>query len=128
MGIIGGYDLSLFQDYTGAAFALIDPNPDKLDQLQNSGLFNLYYEQFLLSRMIDRRGLEAKTLYPEPDEDNRYNFAAFHQIPHGTQYIHLVSHLKKSTEFMEQIVARLQLEFPACYERLQAFAREEGGL
>lgn len=128
VGVIGGQDLNLYRDYTQAAFALIDHNLDRLHDLRNSGLFNLYYEQFLLSSMIDDRGLEARTLYPEPDEANRYNFAAWHQIPQGSSYVHLVSHLKKSTEFLEQLIARLQTEYPVYYTRLQDWAKQEGGL
>lgn len=120
VGIIGGTDIELFQKYTATAFDLIDNNQDKLDDI-NSGLFNLYYEQFLLSNMVNRRGLDITSLYEGPDDVQAYNFAAFHGIPLRSQYVHLISHLKKPTEFMEQIVARLQLEYPGYYERVMHF-------
>lgn len=120
VGIIGGTDLKLFQLYTSKAFELVDNNPDKLDDI-NSGLFNLYYEQFLLSNIIANKNLEIASLYSKPNDKNEHNFAAFHHIPHKSQYVHLLSNLKKSTEFMEQIVVRLQLEFPDYYSRLTHF-------
>jgi hypothetical protein len=119
-GVIGGSNLSLFQLYTSKAFELIDNNLDKLDNI-NSGMFNLYYEQFLFSNIIANKNLEIVSLYSKPDNKNEHNFAAFHHIPKQSQYVHLISYLKKSTEFMEQIVARLQLEFPKYYSRLTHF-------
>lgn len=120
-GVIGGHDLDVFQRYTTKAFELIDNNQDKIGAI-NGGIFNLYYEQFLLSNIIFRNNFKVASLYEEPDSD--INFAAFHNIPNTSQYIHLISHLKMSTAYMEQVVARLQLEFPEYYYRLLKFFKE----
>ena len=114
-GILGGNDLSVFQEYTANAFELIDNNHDVLEQI-NVGLLNLYYEQFLFSNMVRRQNIEVASLFSEDGLEP--NFAAFHQIPTHSRYVHLISHLKRSTEFMEQVVTRLQFEFPDYYERV----------
>lgn len=124
VGIIGGSAIDFFQEYTSKAFELIDENQDKLDDI-NTGLFNLYYEQFLLSNMLSVRKLAFASLYPKPNDGNAYNFAAFHHIPHKSQYIHLISHLKKTSEYLEQIVARLRLEFPDYYVRLRDYCQKK---
>tara|TARA_R110002020_G_scaffold63170_1_gene168625 strand:+ start:24728 stop:25612 length:885 start_codon:yes stop_codon:yes gene_type:complete len=121
-GIIGGHDLPLFQAYTEKAFALIDQNMEKLDGM-NTGLFNLYYEQFLLSNMLEKKSISISPLFPKSSAEP--NFAAFHDVPQKARYIHLISHLKKSTEFLEQVVARLYLEFPDYYNRLQEVFKKE---
>jgi len=120
VGIIGGSDIDLFQEYTAAAFKLIDQNQDKLDAI-NVTLFNLYYEQFLLSNIIAKHKKEVACLFPEPDRECTHNFAAFHEIPNGSNYIHLISHFKRSTEFLEQMAMRLQFEYPDYYKRLLKF-------
>ena len=89
VGIIGGSDIDLFQEYTAAAFRLIDQNQDKLDTI-NVTLFNLYYEQFLLSNVIAQRQKEVACLFSEPDRECTHNFAAFHEIPNGSNYICLL--------------------------------------
>ncbi len=116
-GVLGGSDLDLFQLYTSRAFELIDHNQDKFDKI-NSGLLNLYYEQFLLSNIITDKNIAVATLYPDVSGEEEHDFAAFHAIPHRSNYVHLISHLKKTTAFMEIVVARLQLEFPDYYRRL----------
>ncbi len=119
-GVIGGNNSDIFQRYTAKAFELIENNTSKLEDI-NQGLLNLYYEQFLLSNMVAKENIETASLFPKPNDDHNHNFAAFHQIPHGTTYVHLLSHLKKSTEFMEQVVVRLQLEYPDYYTRVVTF-------
>ena len=121
-GVIGGNDLDVFQLYTAKAFELVDNNKDKIVDI-NGGIFNLYYEQFLLSNIISRNNLDVATIYDEAD-DNHIDFAAFHNLPNTNQYVHLISHLKMSTAYMEQVVVRLQLEFPHYYDRLEAFLKE----
>ncbi|MEL6918246.1 MAG: DUF6734 family protein [Bacteroidota bacterium] len=111
VGVIGGNDIDVFKQYTDAAFELIDNNQDKLHKI-NSSLINLYYEQFLLSNMIASKNLEITSLFSKPDDTHKYNFAAFHNVPWHSQYVHLISHLKRSTEYMEQIAVRLQKQFP----------------
>lgn len=123
VGIIGGSDIDLFQKYTKAAFQLINVNQDKLDNI-NVSLFNLYYEQFLLSNMITKKGIEVTSMYKLPDCEVNNDFVAFHEIPHNSNYIHLISHFKRSTEFLEQILLRLKIEFPMYYDRLTKFKYE----
>lgn len=121
-GIIGGTNIKIFQDYTASAFELINNNADKLNHI-NMGLLNLYYEQFLFSNIVEQQKFQVHTLFPETDQAPK--FAAFHNIPNEAQYVHLISHLKKSTEFLELIVARLFLEFPEYYERLKNVFKKE---
>lgn len=121
-GIIGGNYIEVFQEYTAKAFQLIDHNVDKLNNI-NIGLLNLYYEQFLFSNILKQQKIHVDTLYPETELEP--NFAAFHNIPRQSQYVHLISHLKKSTEFLELVVARLSIEFPEYYARLKEMFKNE---
>ncbi len=121
-GVIGGNDLDIFQRYTCKAFELIEANSDKLVDI-NVGLFNLYYEQFLFSNMVTMENIAVRTLFSI--ENGQPNFAAFHEIPLQSQYVHLISHLKRSTEFMEQLVVRLSTEFPKYYKKLLDYFKVE---
>lgn len=121
-GVIGGNNIQVFQYYTSKAFELIERNVEKLKNI-NMGLFNLYYEQFLFSNILMQQNIQVDTLYPNTAGEP--NFAAFHDIPRKSQYVHLISHLKKSTAFLELVVARLNIEFPEYYARLkEAFKYE----
>ena len=70
---------------------------------------------------IALKEIEVATLFDKPDDE--IDLAAFHGIPHHTQYVHLLSHLKLSTAYMEQIVVRLQREYPEFYNRLVQFSK-----
>jgi hypothetical protein len=115
-GVIGGHDLDFYQYYCEKAFQLVDNNLDKLDQKSRVNL-NLYFEQFLLSNLVHKNQYDIAFLFPEllPSE---HSLTRFHRVPDQSQYVHLASTLKRFTEFMEQVVIRLQLEFPEYYERL----------
>lgn len=123
VGVIGGTDLKLIHYYCDKAFELIDHNQENLDAM-NIGLLNLYYEQFLLSNIAKNRGIEAKTIYGDLNNSNNHVLGAFHR-PRQVQFIHLISHLKKSTALLEQLVVRLQLEFPEFYARIINLYPEE---
>ncbi|RIV71161.1 DUF6734 family protein [Flagellimonas aequoris] len=115
-GIIGGTDVELFRFYTKKAFELIDHNRDKIKDI-NVGILNLYYEQFLFSNILTEKQIEPSSLFKSNDRGQ--NFAAFHDIPGKSRYIHLISHFKKSTEFLELAVARLISEYPEYYDRVK---------
>lgn len=117
VGILGGTDIGLFQDYTQAAMKLIDANQDNLENI-NVSLLNLYYEQFLLSNITANRNIPFECLYPQADDEVNNNFVDFTGIPKRSQYIHLISAFKRSSQFMEQVVVRLLLEYPTYYQRV----------
>jgi len=96
---------------------LINANQDKVKNI-NVSLLNLYYEQFLLSNIIANKGVGFDSLYKEPDCQVTNNFVDFTEIPHASQYIHLISGFKRSSKFMEQVVIRLLLEYPEYYQRI----------
>ena len=116
-GVIGGNDIDLIQSYTDQAFELISQNLDRIDP-KNSWELNLYCEQFLISNMMDCYDIPSAFLFSEPDTNNRYNFADFENISRNTQYVHLYFNKKRKTEYLEQIIARLQLEYPEYYKRI----------
>ena len=115
-GVIGGHDLKFYDYYCSKAFELVDNNLDKLNEKNRVNL-NLYFEQFLLSNLIHKNHYEIGFLFPELLESER-SLTQFHRVPYKSQYIHLASTLKRFTEYLEQVVIRLQLEYPEYYERL----------
>ena len=117
VGILGGTDIGLFQDYTKAAMKLIDANQNSVADI-NVSLLNLYYEQFLLSNITANRNIPFACLYPLADDEVNNNFVDFTGIPIRSQYIHLISAFKRSSQFMEQVVVRLLLEYPSYYQRI----------
>ena len=117
VGVLGGTDIGLFQDYTRAAMKLIDANQNGLENI-NVSLLNLYYEQFLLSNIAANRKIPFDSLYPQADDEVHNNFVDFTGVPQRSQYIHLISAFKRSSQFMEQVVVRLLLEYPAYYQRI----------
>ena len=99
------------------SFEFIENNKHLLSK-ERSWEFNLYCEQFLISNMAHNQSIECGFLFDKPDENDRYNFAAFTEIPEHSQYIHLYFNKKRQTRYIEQIIARLQLEYPEYYGRI----------
>jgi hypothetical protein len=116
-GVIGGNRIDIIKSYVDQAFELIRNNQHLLSA-EKSWELNLYCEQFLISNIIDKYNIDCGFVFSEPDENNRYNFAAFESIPEQSQYVHLYFNKKRKTQYIEQIVARLQIEYPEYYERI----------
>jgi len=116
-GVLGGNDINSIKSYVDQAFELIHRNKHLINA-KKSWELNLYCEQFLISNMIERHNIDCKFLFSDPDEGDRYNFADFEGIPNRSQYIHLYFNKKRKTDYIEQIVARLQLEYPNYYQRI----------
>jgi hypothetical protein len=113
-GVIGGHDLPFFKEYANTAFQLIDQNIDKI-HLINTGSFNLYFEQFLMSNMIHQSHREMGLLFPDPITTDLL-ISRFHSLPNESQYVHLANTLKRETIFLEQVVSRFQAEYPEYFD------------
>ncbi|MFA0961132.1 DUF6734 family protein [Roseivirga sp. BDSF3-8] len=116
-GVIGGFDIAFFQDYTKKIFAFIEKNKESISGI-NSGLFNCVYEQLLFYMMATLRDIDIACVYPGiktiPEVIKTFRLAG-----HATNYVHTFGINKKdkfSYPFLEDYMKQL---YPEYLERIE---------
>lgn len=116
-GILGGNDISFFQEYTKLAFEIFHANKKKFEH-KDSGRLNVVIEQLLFYRMAESRGMNINFLLENVKEDFS-DLMEFISVPKEKKYIHLVGSAKRLGIACNMIERHLQLEFPEYYQFFQ---------
>ena len=112
-GVIGGRNISFFQDYTALALEFVDRNLTKMKGL-NKGAFNMFYEQYLFYCLAEKRDLPISYLIKDQRQllDKHVNFTG---APLNTQYIHTIGTFKKRLETGNLLEYTLKSTYPDQY-------------
>jgi hypothetical protein len=117
-GIMGGSDISFFEEYTQKAFEFVDKNLQNLSKIEVTN-FNVFFEQYLFYCMAKEKNKEVAVLIPEIIGDNRYKgFGDFEKVPFEKQYLHLLGDYKRNSFICKQMAARLRNDFPNYYYKI----------
>ena len=119
-GILGGWDLDFYRNYTRQAFEFVDRNVHKLNKISVSS-FNLIFEQFLYRALADDGGHAIK--YFHADETMRALYFDYTGIPASTAYIHLSGGLKRDKYLVDCLEYRVLTDYPDHYYRLMLLIR-----
>jgi len=94
-GILGGNDLSFFQEYAYTAFEYINKNADVLKKI-NVNNFNVFFEQHLFYALSKEKGIPVSVLFEGVIPDRGYKYMGnFHEVPFNRSYLHLLGHFKR---------------------------------
>lgn len=121
-GIIGGYDIDFFQEYTKGVFEFIDHNRDHLHKI-NIGKFNPIFEQSYFYALADQKKLPIECLFKNEINNSFDGMADFTGVPAKVRYIHTMAGYKKLKHIEDQLRDRLQLEYPEHYFRINDLLR-----
>ncbi|MEL6538847.1 MAG: DUF6734 family protein [Bacteroidota bacterium] len=106
-GLWGGNDLGFIHTFCEAAFAFIQNNRSRWNQM-NLGDFNSIYEQVLSYQLSKEENVPAQYLM----KDYRVHPTMFREVPTKRKFIHLLSLFKGSYEYCRQLTLRLRRDFP----------------
>lgn len=122
-GLIGGNNVSFFQDFTAAVNYFLEQNQDGLRHCQCDYL-NVFVEQFLFTKYAEFKNVPIEYISPiEFGPPCDYGMAEFTQLPAHCNYIHITNY-KRNLMVCEQMAQRLWLEAPELYERVLTVCRE----
>ncbi|EFN91665.1 DUF6734 family protein [Prevotella amnii] len=117
-GILGGTDISFFQEYCKLAFDFVDKNIDVIRTLERPGMFNVIYEQFLFYALAQSKNIKIEYLIDEDVDEHFLGLTDFWETPHRQQYIHAVGAYKTWYIIGEQMAHRLYIEYPDYFQRI----------
>lgn len=129
-GIIGGNNISFFQEYVKLAKEIVDKNIDLIGNVDfsiNKNAFPCFFEQYLFLCMTKERDLEVEVLIDniiKPKEDAFQELANFHNA-HRNNYIHLLGTYKLAYNNAKIVSYYLWKEFPYYYERITSLIKEK---
>jgi len=120
-GILGGNDLSFFDNYTRMARELVARNSEVLSKISIPA-FNVYFEQYLFYCLVAKEHKKVNVLLDEIIPDDKYiGFGEFLEVPHNKQYLHLIGPpYKKNLRMCQQLANTLRQEYPEYYYRIIA--------
>lgn len=125
-GILGGYDIAFFKNFTKKAFDYVKHNEESLSSI-NTEHFNVYFEQHLFSALAKEKNIQINFLLPDTIKDNEYkHLDEFHKTPCIKPYLHLLSHYKKDEYTCIQMAATLRRLYPEYYYKIILLCRKKG--
>ncbi len=125
-GILGGHDLEFIQNYVQQARGLIDKHQAAIVGVDNPGLTNTIFEQYLFYQLAQREGRPIVCYYPDPDPGDYSYLAHLYAVPQRSQYVHLIGKGNKTSPLLlEQLEERLRQEFPDYYYKIEALLADQ---
>lgn len=114
-GIIGGNDISFFQEYARKALSYVTKNTVLFGESKETGRLNSIIEQYLFCRMAADQKKEIKYLFDHISDDF-HEVVNSHHVPFRQTYLHLVGKAKRSEISCNMIAHSLKKEFPDKYQ------------
>jgi len=121
-GVIGGYEIGFFKEYTKGAFEFVDRNIDCLHKI-NIGKFNPIFEQSYFYALADKKGIRIECLLKNGLNNSFDGVAEFTGVPGKVKYIHTMAGYKKLKHVEDQLRDRLQIDYPEYYYRINKLLR-----
>ena len=117
-GIIGGNDISFFQNYCRTAFEFINRNTHHLDKIKVRPS-NLVFEQFLFKAMAEDQRKKIR-FYSEGEPVHKFiaKLTDLTGIPDRISYVHLYAGHKKVDYFVDCLEYIMLRDFPEHYYRI----------
>ena len=126
MGIFGGNNIDFIQQYCKEANSLFDKLYDGiLNSGNRKGIFNMIYEQLLLTELAKGKHQEVSYLITKCDLNELVKYSTIETAQYESKYTHCLGRLKKYSYICEQIEYRLKYEYPSYYYRILTYLDEQ---
>lgn len=121
-GVLGGQDISFFQDYCKVVLDFISLNSDLISKLPLADYYNMFFEQFFFAQMAKQKygSLNQIGTVLEENKGFLHNVTRFGLVPQVNNYIHMIGQSKANLELASHIEQRLLFEFPEVYKRIDS--------
>jgi hypothetical protein len=117
VGLIGGNDISFFQEFTRISKELLQNNEQSLE-LINAGAFNQMLEEYLISCLVEWKSRDVYLLLDHQEPPAGISHLNFNLVPVVHKYIHLIGREKVNVIASKHIELRLEMEFPSYYKKI----------
>lgn len=119
MGIFGGNNIDFIQQYCKEAKKTFSQMYDGIMLSEcKKGMFNIIYEQLLLTELAKKHNQDITYLIQSQDLDEIVKYGTIESAQYESKYVHCLGHLKKYKYICEQIEYRLKYEYPTYYNRI----------
>lgn len=123
-GILGGTNLSFFEEYVEISFEFVNRNINNLGKIK-SGNFGMIFEEYLFYCLAKERGLEIKYfLNPLDDDFKGIKLVDFETVPSKTKFIHPLGAYKKYQQIADLLASTLLTHYPDYYFRILELLRD----
>ncbi|RFZ85163.1 hypothetical protein DYU05_06065 [Mucilaginibacter terrenus] len=116
-GVVGGYNLEFFREYTQSVFDYLHNNPQQVYEGKDMSFF----EQFFFHSMASAKERKVSVLFePQPAvSPTAYaEMMQFNLVPLKEKFIHVVGIGKRNRVPAAQVAMRLKYEFPKHYQHI----------
>jgi len=122
MGLFGGNNLEFIQYYCKEAKSAFNNMYDMIIHSGNKkGIFNIIYEQLLLTELANKYNQKISFLIPYNDLDEVVKYSTIETAQYESKYVHCIGELKSYKYICEQIEYRLKYEYPIYYNRILSY-------
>ena len=126
MGLFGGNNLDFIMHYCKEAKSAFNDMYDGIIQSGcKKGIFNIIYEQLLLTELANKHNQQITYLIPYNDLDEIVKYSTIETAPYESKYMHCLGGLKTYNYICEQIEYRLKYEYPVYYNRILSYLNKE---
>lgn len=127
MGVFGGKDIDFIHRYAQTSLEVVkNTYNDIIASGRYKGLFNIIFEQLLLTEMVREEFVPIKCILEESDSVDITRFFSIESAQFDSKFIHCLGALKQSDVICEQIEYRMKNEFPEYYERILSYLTSMG--
>ncbi len=117
-GVVGGTNIEFLTKYAQFAIDLINSNLDKIDKV-DGGAFSVFAEQYFIYKLAELENMPIYYLYNYIiDYINNSILVNFHLVPQKIHYIHPIAKYKRNVSICNTMAARLRIEYPTYYYRV----------
>jgi hypothetical protein len=127
-GLLGGNDLSFFQEYLSEIKAFVNNNASQISSSDRRFLYNVVFEQWLFYGMTKKHNKTVKTFYSRPitDFDMKEAHVPFQILSlRELKYLHVMEY-KDNIRCNRFIAYKMQTDFPQEYDRILSVCHQLG--
>tara|TARA_R110002049_G_scaffold65035_1_gene170966 strand:+ start:99402 stop:100688 length:1287 start_codon:yes stop_codon:yes gene_type:complete len=125
IGLLGGNDISFFQNYCTKAYSFLEVNKSNLEKI-NIGSFNQILDEFFISCLLNERKNVCYYIDSSKESVAYDSVLRFHLVPIIDKYIHLVGFAKQNKFACQQLELRLKYEFPDAHKKVISVLQSSG--
>ena len=127
MGVFGGSDIEFIQRYALLAMKSIkDASPYLVSADVKNGVFNIIFEQLLLSEMAKKEARKMAYMIENCDSSDFSQYINIETAQFDVKYAHCIGLLKQSDAICEQVEYRLKCDFSEYHSKVLEYLDKKG--
>lgn len=127
MGVFGGSDIEFIRRYARLAMQSIrEATPYLVSADVKNGVFNIIFEQLLLSEMARKESRRMAYMIEDCDSSDFSQYINIETAQFDVKYSHCIGLLKQSDTICEQVEYRLKCDYPEYHTKVLNYLERQG--